>query len=109
MFSAETRRELLWRSKRHVKELARQGPAIVGRSAQDAAEVVEDRNPALARSHDDAREDFLGAGARGVPVAPEDFSVDHRRTDRLVGPASGVLESRGGEEGKDLRPVDPKV
>src|SRR5262245_22369236 len=102
MFSASTQTEDLRRREGHVKHLAGQLAAIAGRCTQDAAEVVEDRDATLAAGRDDAGKDLLSPGAGGVSVAPEDLSIDDRRTNGLVGPASGGLKPGVFEEGKDL-------
>src|SRR5262245_15937748 len=109
MFSASTRNDSLRWREGHVKELAGQLPSIVGRSTQDAAEVVEDRDAALASSRDHAGKDFLSAGAGGVSIAPEDLSIDDRRTNGLVGPASGGLNPGVFQEGKNLPLVGLKM
>src|SRR5258708_18962427 len=109
MFSALTPIEPSRRREGYVKELARQLPPIAGRSPQDAAEVVEDRNATLASGRDDAGENFLRPSATGVAVAAEGLSIDHRRPDRLVGRASGGPPSRRFQEGKDLWLVGPKM
>src|SRR5438132_377733 len=108
MFSASTRNERLRRREGYVKKLTGKGATIAGRRAQDSAEVVEDGNAALAGGRDDAGKDFLSPSAAGVSVASEDFAIDDRRPDRLVGPASRGLKSGEFQEGKDLALVGPK-
>ena len=68
-----------------MKKLARQLPPIVGRCAQDAAEVLEDRDATLSSGRDDARENFLSPSAAGVAIAAEDLAIDHGWADCLLG------------------------
>src|SRR5712671_123868 len=109
MFSALTPIEASRRREGYVQELARQLPPIAGRSPQDTAEVVEDRNATLASGRYDAGENFLRPSTAGVAVASEGLSIDHRRADRLVSPAARGFQSRGFQEGKDLSPVGPQM
>src|SRR5437660_130874 len=109
MFSATIRNETLRRSEGHVKEFAGQLPPIVGGCAQDAAEVVEDRDATLAGGRDHAGEDFLSPGTGRVSVSTEDLSIDDRRSNGLVGSASGGLKPGVFQEGKDLPLVSPKM